>query len=286
MLKIKYYASLSLLSFSSLIFAGAMGNAMTPDESTSNGYIGLGGSYNSVQVTQNLYGIGIANYSGAQLGSGFAEGPAAPFFGTVNTFAPEVQTGWYKHFTGSDHLWGIKFSYQYLGAVVNSANFTVPQIGEKNGGPLEGNLLVGGTQTKLDHELLLLPYIGHSFKKSQVYLGVGPAVFGTRTNINNAVGFANFGEATDVTGLPISFSNSAWVWGGAAQAGYSYFLAPDWSVDFDYTYAISGQYRAHNSAPFINQIQNNTVTVTGTGIVNTNQNIAAQAFTVSINKVF
>ncbi len=99
-------------------------------------------------------------------------------------------------------------------------------------------------------------------------------------------GFANFDTATDVTGLPVSFANTNWVWGGAAQIGAAYFLTPDWSVNLDYTYAISGQYTNKNSAAFANRLEALGVAVTGTGYVNTKQSMSAQALTLTINKLF
>ena len=286
MKKLNVCTALCLLSSSTLIFAGSMGDVNT-DNSKAKLFVGLGGSYNSVQIKQNLYAIGNATYSGAVTGAGVAQGPATPFYDTVNTFAPEVQTGIYQHFKDSDHLWGLKFSYQYLGATPTHDSFTARQVGTVNGATLIGNLLVGSTQTKVEHELLFLPYIGHSFSKSQVYFGAGPALFGTRSNINDAIGFANlFASPTDITGQPINFSHPEWIWGGAAQLGLSYAFAPDLTVDVNYTYAITGQYNYDASAAFTNFVKSQNITITGIGIVNTTQSLANQALSVSINKVF
>ena len=282
---LKFCISLSSLLCSSLVFSGSMGDVA--DTSKGTAFVGLGGAYNSIQVKQDLYAIGVASYAGALSGVGIAQGPAAPFYGTTSVFSPEIQTGWYKNFTNSNRLWGLKFSYQYLGAAITHTEFTALQLGTIDGKTLVGNLLIGSAQTIVNHELLLLPFIGHSFKKSQLYLGVGPALFGTRSNINSATGFANLsGSPSDITGIPANFTDSAWVWGGAAQAGFSYFPAPEWSIDVTYTYAISGQYDTNVSEPFTHSMTSPSVTVTGTGYINTNQNIMAQALTLTINKLF
>jgi hypothetical protein len=285
MLKLKHIATLSLLSFSTFIQAGSMGYEL---DSKTHWFAGLGGAYNAVQVKQNLYAIGVASYTGSISSSATMEGPSSPFYGTTNNFSPEIQAGGYKHFSDSNHLWGLKFSYQYLGTVITRDNFTALQEGAVNGKLSIGNLLLGSSQTKVDHELLLLPFIGHSFtQNSQFYLGVGPALFGTRSSLNSVVGFANLtNTVTDITGAPVNFSSPEWVWGGAAQIGYSYFVASDWFVDLSYTYAITGQYSANYSENFVNRVEAKNVTVSGTGYVNTNQSIMAQALTLSINKTF
>lgn len=60
-----------------------------------------------------------------------------------------------------------------------------------------------------------------------VYLGAGPALFGTQARIVYAIGFAEIhGSDLDVTGAAVNFSSSEWVWGAAAQVGMTYFLSP------------------------------------------------------------
>lgn len=286
-LNFKTICTLAFLLSSGSAIAGVMGESLASDVAKTNFFIGLGGGYNSVQVKQNLYGIGVATYSGSLSGSGTAQGPANPFYDTENTFAPEIQGGFYKHVIDSSNLWGVKFSYQYLGAVATHADFTASQTGVVNGSTLNGNLLIESAQTKIKHEMLLLPFIGHAFTNSQIYLGAGPALFETGSNINGEIGFANlFGTPSDLTGAAANSSSSQWVWGGAAQMGLSYFLGPDWTIDFSYTYGIAKQYNANYAIPFTHYLKSDDITTTGTGYTNTTQNVMAQALTVSINKVF
>lgn len=262
-----------------------MGESVAPDHFSA--FIGVGGGYNSVQFKQSLYGIGVANYSGAVTGAGTAQGPAGTFYDTVNSFSPEIQTGFQRHFVDSDHLWGVKFSYQYLGATATHQNFNVIQAGVVNGQTLSGNMIVESSQLKVNHEMLLLPFIGHSFKNTEIHFGVGPALFGTSSNVNGVIGFANvYGLPLDVSGAPTSGSTSEWIIGGAAEAGLSYYLSSDFRLDFNYTYAISKQYNLDHTSPFLNSIASGTITTSGTGTINRSQNLAAQALSVTINKVF
>lgn len=278
--KFKKITALMLFSASSCsVTAGTMGEQMT---TKNNFFVGLGGAYNSIQVKQNIYEIGVANFSGAITSSGVAKGGANPFYGTENTFSPEFQSGFYKQIMDSSYLWGIKFSYQYLGTVVSHEDFTVPQVGS-----VAGNALVESAQNRINHELLLLPFIGHSFTNSQVYFGAGPALFGIKSVVDGEIGFANlYGNPTDLTGIAINNTSSNWIWGGAAQAGFAYFLSPDWSIDFNYTFAMTPKYGANYVNPFSQYLKADNITTTGLGYTTTSQNLTAQALSVSINKVF
>jgi hypothetical protein len=74
-------------------------------------------------------------------------------------------------------------------------------------------------QVSFDHELTLIPFIGPSFANSFIYVGGGPVLFRTQARINDAIAFANVnGTEFNMSGAPLSFSNSQWVWGGAVQA--------------------------------------------------------------------
>ena len=80
-----------------------------------------------------------------------------------------------------------------------------------------------------------------------------PALFGTKSLIKNAIGFADVnGRPTDVTGASVSFSSSEWVWGAAAQVGINYFITPTRSLDLNYTFARSSQFDADYAAGFFN----------------------------------
>jgi hypothetical protein len=173
-------------------------------------------------------------YSGSTLiASGQAGGPANPFHDTQSTFAPEAQAGYFSHFANSSWLWGVKFRYKYLGVTSTDRLADSPQTGSTtNTGAapaatsFTGNVVIQSSQTRLNHELAFLAFLGHSFANTNVYLGAGPALFGTKSDINHAIGYADNGTHVNITGAPVNYSSSNWVWGTALQVGMSYWFAP------------------------------------------------------------
>lgn len=152
---------------------------------------------------------------------------------TELTFAPAVQLGYLARFAANDWLWGAKFLYKYPAAVATTPDID-PQAGALTTiyGPdsFTGHVAIGSYRTRLNHEIAFMPIIGRSFARTYVYLGAGPALFGTETKIDNATGFADYnGTRTNVTGTPDNFASSQWVWGGAAQIGLAYYLNQDCS---------------------------------------------------------
>jgi hypothetical protein len=203
-----------------------------------------------------------------------------------------VQLGYFGHFADSSWLWGAKFKYKYLGIAPTERGIVVPQAGSFTtvgvppvSGPLFGNVLIESSQTNIDHELSLLAFVGHSFMNATVYIGDGPVVFATRSNLNRAIGFGSVnGMPTDITGAPVSFSSSKWMWGGAGQIGMTYYFARSWFLDFNYTYTVTREYTNDYSAPFLSSSAG--LTYTGTAYITTRQRITSQAFAVSLNAAF
>jgi hypothetical protein len=160
-------------------------------------------------------------------------GPADPFQDTQSGFAPEGQVGYFSQFSGSSWLWGFKLLYQY--SDLTTANRDIlPQAGQFTttgaapvGTTFTGNVLIGSSQTRINHQIDFMPFLGHAFANGYVYGGVGPALFGIQSNIYSAIGFADVnGVHMDVTGTPANFSSSNWVVGGAAQVGVTYSIIP------------------------------------------------------------
>lgn len=280
-----------LMNTSSLIFAGSMGPTVTQKKGV---FVGLGGSFNSVKFKQNYSATGIGTVidnNGTIVATGHAGGPGAPFSETQTTFAPEVQTGYYNYFKDTHNFWGIKYLYQYLDITSTDKLIDTPQAGfltPVGGTPhrFTGNVITKSAQTKINHQMTLLAFIGHSLEKSNIYLGIGPAVFGTKSNIYQAFGFANLsGIPREATGVPVSFSNTKWVWGGAMQLGLSYKYDPSWIIDINYTYAISENYNNNYSAPYTTSLVGG-FTNFGTLFINTKRQIRTQALNVTINRVF
>ena len=257
---------------------------------SSSWFVGLGGSINSVNFDQDMFASGVGNvYKGGTLvATGGAGGPANPRQSTELTFAPAVQLGYLARFAANDWLWGAKFLYKYPAAVA-----TTPDIDPQSGalttiyGPdsFTGHVAIGSYRTRLNHEIAFMPIIGHSFARTYVYLGAGPALFGTETKIDNATGFADYnGTRTNVTGTPDNFASSQWVWGGAAQIGLAYYLNQDWFLDLNYTYARSAKFASNFSAPFTHTPVG--YQVNGTLFVSPSQRVTDQSFTASINRAF
>jgi opacity protein-like surface antigen len=231
-------------------------------------FIGLGGSYNSLKFDQELYAAGVSNvYNGSTLiAFGQAGGPANPFHDNQSTFAPEAQVGFFSHFANSSWLWGAKFRYKYLGITSTDRLVDSPQTGSfTNTGAapantsFTGNVVIQQSEIRVEHELTFLAFLGHSFGNTNVYLGAGPALFGTKSFVNHAIGYADInGTHVSITGTPVNYSSSNWVWGTARQIGMTYWFAPTWFLDFNYTYAFSKRYTNNYSSPFASSTDGST----------------------------
>jgi hypothetical protein len=251
-------------------------------------FVGLGGSYNSVKVDQDIGGNATSQvFDGSTLAAfGKAGGPAASFHDTDSNLAPDGQLGYFNRFNDSLWLWGAKFSYKYLGTDLATNRDILPQSGSfTTKAPVldlvpgtttnfKGNVVIGSSQTSIDQQMAFMPFIGRSFKNSYVYFGAGPALFDTHSRISNAIGFADInGQHLDLTGAPFSFSSSEWVWGGAAQVGMNYFLSPTWYLDMNYTFAMSASFDANYSARFSNV--NNGLTTTGLAKLDSSERVTS-----------
>ena len=294
--KLKQWMVLSAnLLGGTVCFAGGMG--VTELDLMHDGlFLGLGASYNSINITQNSWGKGISNIqtsTGAN-SNGIAQGNGAPFHNLTNTLAPEIQAGYFKHFTGTENLYGLKFSYQYLGSTATNSNLYIPQLGTmvSNTGAtssLFGYVNADSVQVTTSHELTLLAFIGRSFGNKYVYLGAGPALFKLKSKNYYSIGYAEFEGATvNVTGLVSYSSPSIWAWGGAAQLGMTYFINPTWFIDASYTYAITGNNTTNHEQAFANSSSLGTTRYSTSGTLFTKDTLQVnnQALTLAINKVF
>ena len=280
-----------VLAFASTSFAAVPSSAF---------YVGLGGSANSVNVNQDLYASGVSNVYASNgttlIAYGEAGGPASPFKNTQFTLAPELQTGYYKHFDNSTMLWGVNFVYRYLGSTATNKPVDVPQYGSfTNTGSappdtsFSGNVVIDSSQMNVNHEFALMPFIGQSFTNSFIYLGAGPALLGTTTNIDGVTGYADInGTHANITGASTNFSSNNWRLGGSVETGMAYYIDPTWFLDFNYSFAITGWHTNSYSAPFSSSTTSGGTTYidTGTLYVNTSQRVITQAFSITMNKAF
>jgi opacity protein-like surface antigen len=258
-------------------------------------FLGLGGSYNSTDFgTQDVYAVGTSSVflNGALFSTGSAAGPGTVQMGTETKFAPTVQGGYFRKFSGSDWLWGFKFTYSDLASSSTVGNVLLPQAGSNTTvagvtTPFTGTAVARTYQTTIDHQITFIPFIGDSFEKGFVYLGAGPTLSHTRTNVNGLVGFANvIGIPTDISGAPVDFTGSGWVYGGAAMVGATYFLSPSWFLDFSYSYAMTARQTFNYSSAFINPNGVMNTTIVGTLVGNSSGRVITQGITASINKAF
>lgn len=258
-------------------------------------YAGAGGSYDSLNFgKQDLYAIGTSNVyqNGILVATGYAAGPGTVNMPSESTFAPSVQAGYFRHFANSPWLWGAKVSYSYLNTTSTVENIVLPQYGSftelatNTTVPFIGNAVARSYETHLEHQLAVMPFIGRSFEKGFVYVGVGPMWAKTRTNINSLVGFADInGHHTDVSGAPVDFSVSGWVSGGAGVIGGTYFLDPSWFLDFAYTYARTKNQTFDYSSTFTNA-NSPFGTTAGTLVGTSSGKVITQGVTLTINMAF
>lgn len=258
-------------------------------------FIGLGGSYNSLKVDEkyNLNGdFNVFSSSDPEvLATGNAGGIPTPFHDTKSTFAPSAQIGYFRQISNSDYLGGIKFFYQYLGTTltddsINTQSGTLTTTPSGGSSVFTGNVSADSAQTTVRHELVLMPFIGHTFKnKSYFYLGAGPAVFDTESRLYDVKASTNTnGQILSPISSSSNFSSTKWMWGGAAQVGMTYYVDPSWSLDFNYTFAKTGNYKTNFSAPFTSA--SGDFNSSGTLNASTTQKLTEQAFMITINKSF
>ncbi len=285
-----YYLGLCALALSNTTFAGDMG--ALPEK---HFFVGIGGAYNAAALDkQTVYGKGVnsayLNADGSLASQGSAAGTSSPFYKNENPMSPHAQIGYLKNFKDDINFWGAKFSYDYLNANFSDKDMTIPQAGSNTptgGQPIyfTGDYVVESVQTSINHELLLLGLIGHSFQHCKVYLGAGPALFGMGSKVNHIVGHADYvvhGE--NISGEPAYLSKSMWEWGGVGQIGITYSLSSSWFLDFNYTYAATGSNTVKYVSPFTNNIADQHTV--GASYINPSQFIAVQSIGLSINTAF
>jgi hypothetical protein len=254
-------------------------------------FAGLGGSVNSLGFEeQNIYAQGVSNIylGGTQVAYGSAGGPATPSLDSKTSFAPTAQAGYFQHFGGSEWLWGAKVTYSYLNSNSNQRNLVVPQVGSFTSATPDtftGNVLVGSYQSGISQQINFIPFVGHSFERSMVYLGVGPSLSQVKSSLGNVIGFAAInGQHVNITGAGANFASTQWVLGAAATIGGTYYIDHSWFIDANYTYGITKTQTTSFAGPFASA----TDGYTDTGILSGNYTgrIVTQAVAMSINKAF
>lgn len=279
-----------LAGFATTVSAQSSQSSLVPNSGV---YMGLGVGLNSTRYNgQMLEATGTSDVTntatGAFVSSGTAGGPAVGIdMNTAFGASPTIQGGYFEKFKDSSYLWGVKFSYGYLGGT-SSTNYLirVPQYGSySNGTPFTGNAIANSYQKSINHQFSLIPYFGQSFEKGTVYVGVGPTLSQVDTKINNLVGFADInGTRTDISGTPQNFSASQWLWGGAMVLGGTYYFDKSWFLDLSYTISMTQNKTASYYSTFTNPSTPNTYS--GSLIGSSTGTATTQSIMLTINKVF
>ncbi len=243
-----------------LLVSGAVATAFAggpdmPSMVTPGIYLGLGGSWNTVDMSVNgsIYEIPTS-------------GPQTPIETGHNLkdsqsrLAPMAQLG-YWGMIDDTWLWGLVGEYKYLNYNLNTINGAGTVFTE----------IYPYLAVNLQHEFMMLLYFGATFDKGYLYLGFGPVLYTLRDSAR---------EYSTSTASFIGFGGSDTIWGGAAQLGYNYYFNPTWFLGFNYTYTVSGNYSLSNNVASV------SASTTTNYAFNRDYGFTVQEVMFSINKVF
>jgi len=279
--------------------ANAQSAAPAPARAAANGslvprsalFLGVGASVNATSFPdQYLYAQGVSDIfqNGTQVAYGSAGGSTFPLLDSDVNISPVAQLGYFRHFENSDWLWGAKFSYNYLDAEAGNKNVLVPQYGSfvsSNSDTFSGNVYLRSYETRIKHQMALMPFIGRSFDRSFFYVGAGPSLAQAETNLNGMIGFAAINDTHEnITGAPANFSSSQWAFGGAATVGATYFLTREWFIDASYTYTVTNS----SNRTFSGYFASSSDGYDDTGIISGNYSgsFHTQEFKITLNRAF
>ncbi|OGO93995.1 MAG: hypothetical protein A3F10_00845 [Coxiella sp. RIFCSPHIGHO2_12_FULL_42_15] len=290
MKKLIAQAAVSLLVSGAVATAFAGGPDVPAPMVTPGLYLGLGGSWNTVdESTGTIISASANNATAAATGNlGGTTGRTAwdQYDASQNRLAPMAQLGYWAPID-NEWLWGIVAQWKYLGYKTQNENTSRGQFLDN----ATANPVIFATapanvssQTRVNNEVLLLVYFGAQYDKGYFYLGLGPALF-TAYNAVYANGITTGLPPAGPNTFSPSVSTYETMWGGAAQLGYNYYFKPTWFLGFNYTYALSGTYNFGSSA---DQAAFESGTAANLATLNFSRNvqITIQEVMFSINKVF
>lgn len=247
-----------------LLVSGAVATAFAggpdmPSMVTPGIYLGLGGSWNTVDMSVNT---AVNDVVGTTLT------PVAASHNLKDSqsrLAPMAQLG-YWGMIDDTWLWGLVGEYKYLNYNLNTINGAGSVVG------LDSDFLA----VNLQHEFMMLLYFGATFDKGYLYLGFGPVLYTLRDS-------GRIYETSAPHATTTTFAGSDTIWGGAAQLGYNYYFNPTWFLGFNYTYTVSGNYALNNNVVVPAASTADTATTTA---YNRDYGFTVQEVMFSINKVF
>lgn len=263
---------------SSFTFAGTLGKISTKPNNQTGLFIGLGGSYNFMRLNANLSGA--LNVTGGVPPLGEFTGSRGFFHNQAQDFSLEAQAGFFKHFPQSEWLWGLEFLYQYTNLKIKAPN-SISAIDVINPGVnITDTIGLGAIEAKVNDTLMLPAFIGHSYKNSFIYVGIGPALFNNQQKVSEIKDT----ESAYYLGTIDGIFKSTWLWGGAVQVGMAYYVASSWFFKLNYTGAFTGYYLLNKTSPFAPEI--NQGFNSGSLHFHSRQNLISQEIALSLNKVF
>ena len=266
---------------------------------------GLGGNLNyGVYGTQYVYAVGNGTFfddRGNTLATGYAQGSNKIGMSNQVRIAPSAQIKYFQYLDNSNFLFGANYAYSYLHSRSSTPNITVPQWGSSTIGDGRlinlfgldgkqisalGNAYASSYQVSINHQMQFTPFVGYGFSKGFFYIGGGPSLSQVQTNVLNLIGFAQMrGQPTDQSGVAQNFSGNHWIFGGAATAGFTYFLTSNWYVDLNYTYSQPRTPTSNYWSTFYNPVSSR-VFLAGTLTGNSYGSITSHSFTASMNYAF
>ena len=283
----KSILALCILSAFNAAFAGGVEMPAEP-EVIPGFYIGLGPTWNNIRKYDNVTVDWYQQYVNptvlVQTGDNFTE--------YLNFAAPMAQVG-YWHPCRENWVWGVQANYKYLGMTSPGNGTLLYNVSSIN--ILNINI---SAVNRVNHEFMLLFYLGKQWGRAIPYLAAGPAFFYVNSIIRNPTVISN--NLTVAQGIITNqnvliaqtvtanqnLSNSQAIWGGAAQLGLNYYFAPTWFCNLNYTYVVSAN---RNFVSTVNQAvfnpintNNSPSTLTFTRRIS----ITMQEFMFSVNKVF
>jgi len=186
--------------------------------------------------------------NGALIASGTADGPPVQTsLPDRSNVAPTAQMGYFSHFGDSRWLWGVKFSYSYLGTRSSVDNLVIPQFGTSSAqgvSTFTGFSVTNSYTVDVYNQMTFMPIVGRSFDNGFIY-----------------------------------------AFGPAATVGVTYFLTPSWFVDLSYSFAAPNPQTFYVASPF-NNPGSGGPSFQGTLIGTYTANLTTHAIGLKINCAF
>lgn len=263
---------------SSLAFAGTLGAVSAASANQTGLFIGLGGSYNVARLDANL--LGTLNVTGGFPPLGIFSGGRESFHNRAEDFSLEAQAGYFKHFPGSEWLWGLEFLYQYTNLKIKAPGSIYALDLSNPAASTTDTLSIAAIYAKVNDTLMLPAFIGRSYKNSFIYAGIGPALLNTQQKIAEL----SDTDSAYYLGSMEGISKRKWIWGGAVQAGMAYYVNSSWFFKLNYSCAFTGNYTIEKNVAFTPELNHGFNS--GTLRFYSRQSLVSQEVALSLNKVF